>query len=163
MPEASVSENKSKKDLAKWVEDGYIYTCPGNVIDNEFIFNIVFEWLSKYNVHSLAFRSHLLNHDVLQALVKNDIVCNPITQSYQGLSTPTKGWEELLTARQIEHFKNPVLAWSNSQCQVNRKDNDIKVQQAGGATAGIIACVNAFAQWKTVLTQEPEEAGIDFL
>ena len=163
MPEGTVSENKSKKDLARWVEEGYIRTCPGNVIDNEFIFEIISEWLSKYNVHSLAFRSHLLNHDVLQALVRMGITCTPITQSYQGLSTPTKGWEELLTAHQIEHFNNPVLAWSNSQCTVMRKDNDIKVQQAGGATSGIIACVNAFAQWKTVLSQEPEEAGIDFL
>lgn len=163
MPEGKISENKSKKDLARWVEEGFIKTCPGNVMDNEYIFERIFEEIGKYQLHSLSFRSHLLNHDILQALVRNGITCTPITQSYQGLSTPTKGWEELLTARQVEHFNNPVLAWSNSQCTVMRKDNDIKVQQAGGATAGIIACVNAFAQYKTVLSSEPEEAGVDFL
>lgn len=150
MPENAVIENQMKMDFWRWKDQGFIETCPGNVIDNDFIFNRIMVEIAKYQMHSFSFPTNGERHDIVQALIKAGIEGNPIVQSYKGNSEPTMAFERMVTAGQIEHFGNPVLAWSNSQCMTIRKGDDIRVERAGGKTAGIVACINAVAQWKTV-------------
>jgi len=161
MPSKAMTRNKEGVDYLQW--RSHIEQCEGNVIDNDFIFDKIIEEVSKYQLHSLSFPVTQERHDIVQALVKAEIVCNPISQGYRGNSEPTFTWEALLTAHQIEHFNNPVLAWSNSQCMAIRKGDDIRVERAGSRTAGIVACINALAQWKTIEAEEEEEAGLTFL
>jgi phage terminase large subunit-like protein len=136
--------------LASEDHEQYVESCMGNTIDNDFVFEKIEAEIQKYFLNSIAFYNARSNHDILQALVRIGVVCNPITQSYHGLSTPSLTWEELLKGQHIEHFKNPLLGWMNSNCNVLRKANDIRVERVGGKTTGIIACINALAQWKTV-------------
>lgn len=163
MPQDSVIDNHMKMDFGRWVNEGFIKTCAGNVIDNEFIFNLILEEIQKYQMHSLAYPVNNEKHFVLQALVNEGIECNPISQGYRGNSEPSMAWEGFLNATQIEHFGHPVLAWSNSQCMTIRKGDDIRIERAGGKTAGIVACINAVAQWKTVESEPQQEFGIDFV
>lgn len=156
MAEHAVVDNHMKMDFGRWKGD-WIVTCPGNTIDNEFIFNGLMGEISRYRMHSLAFPVNAERHDIIQSLVRSEIECNPISQGYRGNSEPTFTWEGLVTAGQIEHLNNPVLGWSNSQCMVLRKGDDIRIERAGGKTAGIVSCINALAQWKTIeALQKPE-------
>ncbi len=41
-----------------------------------------------------------------------------------------------------------------------RKGDDIRIERAGGKTAGVVACINAVAQWKTVEAEGQEEFGM---
>lgn len=150
MPEERVKENEIKFDFSKFVDEGYIKTTPGNVIDNDVMFDIIIQELKKYYVHSMGFNINIQNNDILQALVKNGIVVNPISQSYKGLSEPTKEWEALAVAKRIEHFDNPVIAWMNSNCMVLRKGNDIMLEKARGRISGISAGLHALAQYKII-------------
>lgn len=150
MAEEKVILNKMKIDCSQWVDRGLIKTTPGNVIDNEDIYNWILGDLKNYNLHSVAFNINLQNHDILQALIKSGIECNPISQGYRGVSEPSLAWEELCQSAKMEHFNNAVLAWMNSNCMVIRKENDIKVQRSNGRVAGISAGINALAQFKTV-------------
>lgn len=151
LPENKVRENEIKFDFTTWVREGFIKTSPGDVIDNDIIFDFIQEELKKYRVHSLAYSVNLAQHDILQALSKSSVTCNPISQGYRGQTEPTLAWEELCTASKIEHFGNPVLAWMNSNCMIIRKNNDVMLQKAGGRIAGISACVHALAQYKTII------------
>lgn len=152
MPEGKIlpDRNEIKYDFTDFVKQGLIKTTPGNVVDNEEIINLMSAELSKYRVNSLAFHTDLKNNDILQALVKKGITCNPLTQSFNGLSDPTKGWEETATLGNFEHFNNPVLTWMNSHCEVVKKDNQIRLVSNGGRVAGIYAGIRAFAQFKTI-------------
>lgn len=150
MPEGKVLENDINFDFSQFVNDGYIATTPGNVIENELIFDKIEDIVSSYNVHSLAFPKVATYNDVLQKLVNLGIECNPISEGYQGVSTPTKAWEELVTAGKIDHFGNPVLKWMNSNCLILRKGDEVMLQQAGGKIAGISAAIYALAQYKTI-------------
>ena len=163
MAENRVRENKMKIDCSKWVESGHIKTTPGDVIDNEAIYTSLLGKISEYRMHSMAFNINLMNHDILQGLVKNGVECNPISQSYRGLSEPTFAWEELLTAGKIEHFNNPVMTWMNSNCMVIRKDNDVKVMKTNGRTSGIAAAIHALGQYKTVEAQPQDEFGVEII
>lgn len=164
MAQGRVLENKMKIDCTKWVEEGFIKTCPGDVVDNELVYNSLLGVITQYNFQSLACNVKLESHDILQGLAKNGVEWNPISMGYQGQSTPTAMWEELLTGAKIEHFNNPVLAWMNSNCMVTRsKDMDMKIARENGRTSGIIASVYALAQWKTIEAQPSEEFGIDMI
>ena len=155
-------ENKMKIDCSKWVKDGTMKTCPGDVVDNEVVYKSLLNVISDYNFQSLACNVKLESHDILQGLSKNGVEWNPISMGYMGQSTPTAMWEELCTGAKIEHFNNPVLAWQNSNCMVVRsKDMDMKVSRENGRTSGIIASVYALAQWKTIEANPEPEFGID--
>jgi phage terminase large subunit-like protein len=119
-------------------------------VDNEWVCSKLVEQLSRYNMHSFAFKTNLENHDIVQHLIKRSIKGEPISHGVQGISTPTLLWEEMLSKGDIEHFNNPVLTWMNSNCSVVRKDNDIRLQKSGSKVVGIYATINALAQYKTV-------------
>lgn len=161
MAAGRVRENKMKMDCSRWVKEGFIKTCPGDAIDNVEIFTHLLEKISLYNLHSLACSVKLETHDILQGLARNGVEWNPISMGYQGQSTPTSMWEELLTGDKVEHFNNPVLTWMNSNCMVIRsKDMDMKVQRVNGRTSGIIASIYALAQYKTVEANPDPEIGV---
>lgn len=113
------------------------------------MFELLMDEISKYQMDSFAYKKGIEHNDIVQALIKNGIEGNPLSHGYQGISTPTLAWEEMLTAGQIEHFNNPVLAWMNSNCTAGRKDNDIRIEKSGSRVVGIYAAINALAQWKT--------------
>lgn len=162
MPSDAIQSKNMPKDMVSWADDGLIEVCQGNVIDNDFIVSKIIDMCTLYNVHSLAFNITLSNHDILQALIRNGMQCSPLSTGYKGQSTPTKLWEELLTSAKIEHFNNPVLAWMNGHTIVNKnKEGDIRVEKSEGRTAGITASINALAQWKSVMANEPDDAKIE--
>jgi phage terminase large subunit-like protein len=153
MPERFITDNRQKTDYWKWERDGFIIKCAGNVVDNTFVFDQIWDRLGKYQVHSCAFPVNSERHDIVQALVNAGLECNPISQGYKSVSEPTLAWEALVTAGQTEHFDNPVLRWSNSNCMVKRNGDNVQVERRGSLTAPIVNCVNALAQWKTFANQ----------
>jgi phage terminase large subunit-like protein len=149
MPDA-YRTNKESMSYSDWAKDGHINTFLGDVPDNDKVYDMLMDEIGKYNMHSFAYKTNLENNDIVQSLIKNGIEGNPISHGYQGISTPTSTWEELILSAKAEHFNNPVLAWMNSNCMAVRKDHDIRLEKSGSRVVGIYACINALAQWKTV-------------
>ena len=154
-PSDAIGNKNIGLNLRELSEDGLIELEEGNTVSNEFIYDIILAEIEKYNMDSLAFPSTLKNHDVIQNLIKKGIKCNPIRKSYQELDTPTKEWEKILNAGQIEHFVNPVLAWQNLNTMVVKsRDGEIRVEKAGGRTSGITASIYALTQWKIISAED---------
>lgn len=156
MPEAN-RQNRETDNYTKWVEEKHIHTFLGDVSDNDKVYELIMFERSKYYMHSFAYKTNLENNDIVQALIKNGVEGNPISHGYQGISTPTLTWEEMLIAGSVEHFSNPVLAWQNSNCMAARKDNDIRLEKSGGRVCGIYAAINALAQWKTIAADQIDD------
>lgn len=154
-PSELVRDANANIQFGAWADDGFIEVCEGNVIDNDYIFSKVVDLCGRYNLHSIAFNKSQENHDILQALVRQGIECNPIQTGYKGQNVPTSAWQDNLTCGKIEHFKNPVLKWCNSQTMITRsKDSEIRVQKSEDRTCGITAAINALAQYKTIAANE---------
>lgn len=155
---------KTTHDMfGKWVDEGDIWMDSGNVVDNEWICYKIMEELSRYSMHSFAFKTNLENHDIVQTLLKSSIKGDPISHGIQGISTPTVLWEEMISKGEIEHFNNPVLSWMNSNCTAVRKENDIRLQKSGSKVVGIYATINALAQYKTIKAGGTGEIGILYM
>jgi phage terminase large subunit-like protein len=149
MPDAYKNSRESDQ-FVTWVEQKLITTFAGDASDNDKVVELIEQMISKYQMHSFAFRTNLEQSDIVQALIKKGIQGNPISHGRQGISTPTTIWEEMLTKAEMEHFNDPVLAWMNSNCLAVRKDHDIRLEKSGSKVVGIYAGINAVAQWKTI-------------
>jgi len=161
-PSDAIRSSNIRVDFESWADQGLINICDGNVVENDYAYNLIMEWMGKFNVDSISFNVSLQNHDVVQSLVKSGINVNPISQGYRSQSVPTKNWEELLTGKSIEHFNNPVLAWMNINTQVARsKDGDIRAQKLNGMNAGITAAIQALAQWKIQAAGESNDKSLE--
>jgi phage terminase large subunit-like protein len=153
--------SKESDQYSNWCDDGLIHTFLGNVSDNDKVYELIMAELHKYNMHSFSYKTNLEQNDIVQSLIKNGIEGNPISHGYQGISTPTLTWEEILTAKEIEHFNNPVLAWMNSNCLAVRKENDVRLEKSGSRVVGIYAGINALAQWKTIEAEGTDDGIIE--
>jgi phage terminase large subunit-like protein len=162
MPRDAIRNINARMDFESWADEGLIAVCEGNVVDNDWAYGKIIEFLSKYDVNSVSFNLTLQNHDIVQSLVRAGINCNPISQGYRSQSTPTMAFEELLRSNCIEHFNNPVLGWMNMNSQVARsKDGDIRVQRMQGYTSGVISSIQAIAQWKAISATEQADKAIE--
>jgi phage terminase large subunit-like protein len=150
-PLDAIRSSQMRVDYQSWANGGYLEICEGNVIDNDWAYDKVYNFISQFDLDSVAFNVTLQTHDVIQGLVRAGIKCNPISQGYRMQSTPTKAFEEMLMAGEIDHLNNPMLAWQNLNTQIARsKDGDIRVQKMHGLNCGIPATIQAIAQWKTI-------------
>jgi phage terminase large subunit-like protein len=148
-PEEYFKNNTDRFDkLNEWKD--FIKVDAGNTVENNFIIGWLLEELEKYNLHSFSFPKLKENDDIVQGLIKEGLKGLPISQSVGGIGNPTTQWEDLLHASKIEHFRNPVLTWMNSNCNVIRKEAGIRIEKQGSRVVGVSACINAVAQWKTV-------------
>lgn len=138
----------------RWIKDGFITSFAGDVCDNDLVFRLLEKEISKYQMHSFAFKTNLASNDIVQMLVKSGIRGNPISHGVQGISTPTVAWEEMIVRGEAEHFGNPVMAWQNSNCTAKRKDNDIRLEKSGSKVVGVYAGINALAQKLTISATE---------
>lgn len=149
MPDAykATVENDQLKD---WEKSGLIHSFLGNVSDNDKVLELIEKELEKHPMHSFSFKTNLVSNDTVQGLIKKGYRGDPISHGIQGISTPTREWEDIMTKAGAEHFSNPVLAWMNGNCLCKRKENDVRLEKSGSKIVGIYAGINALAQWKTV-------------
>lgn len=162
MPSDAMKDKNAISDFQRWAEDGLIELCEGNVVDNAFVVERIMNLFNLYNVDSLAMPTTHLKHDIVQALVYKGVKCNPISWGPNEISTPTAMLEELATKGLLEHFNNPVMAWTNiNTMAVKDKRGLLRVEKQGGRTAGICAAINALAQWQSVKALNLDDAKIE--
>lgn len=150
LPEEYIKKNTDRfEKYEEWKE--FVKVDAGNTVENQFIANWLTDEIAKYNMHSFSFSKAKENDDIVQKIINSGFIGNPISQAVGGIGNPTSQWEDLLTAGKIEHFNNPVLRWMNSNCNVIRKEAGIRIEKQGSRVVGISACINAVAQWKTIM------------
>lgn len=101
---------KDKIEYDEWIQQGFVETTPGDMIDYSFIRKKVNELNHQYHIQELAydpwdaqmFKTEL-DHDGVKV-----VECR---QGYRTLSGPTKDFLAMIPARKIEHYGNPVLSW----------------------------------------------------
>jgi phage terminase large subunit-like protein len=99
---------KDKIEYDEWIQQGFVETTPGDMIDYSFIRKKVNELNHQYHIQELAydpwdaqmFKTEL-DHDGVKV-----VECR---QGYRTLSGPTKDFLAMIPARKIEHYGNPVL------------------------------------------------------
>lgn len=124
MPENSVRrlELRDKVPYSQWVRDGFITAVPGDAIHNDVVADKI-KWASTvFSVEEIAYDPYGA-HELSKALVDAGFACFRCSQTFGGMSEPSKKLMELSLEGRLRHAGHPVLAW-NAFCVSMKADDN---------------------------------------
>jgi phage terminase large subunit-like protein len=141
-------ERSDKVPYTYWVEQGLIHPTPGDVIDYDFIEQMILEDAERFDIQEIAFdpwkAQEIVNH-----MTEAGFTMVPIYQRYSGMAAPTDTFEKMVLAQQIAHGGNPILRWMMAATEVksDRQGNIMPMKPArdrsGKRIDGIVASIMA--------------------
>jgi phage terminase large subunit-like protein len=159
LPSERVKNRKDGQDFTNWVDQGYIKTTPGNIIDYDIVVGDIMNEISKYQFQSMAYDRAMAHSGFAQDLMKADVEMFEVSQYILQLSAPTKEFEILVSDYRFEHFNNPVMRWMMGNAVIQQdSNNNIKInkQKSFNKIDGIAALINAIAIYYTPAEEEIE-------
>jgi phage terminase large subunit-like protein len=147
VPEGCVAE-RTKKDRVPydaWVRDGYLGTCPGSVIDHEFIYKQIIELSKQFEFHSVAFDAWNAQW-ISKKLIDSGFKAEQAKMTFQVMSEPMKEMMGMVLEKKFEHFGDPILAWNAGNVAATtdpngniRPDKEKSKEKIDGVVALIMA------------------------
>jgi phage terminase large subunit-like protein len=139
-------ERRDKVPYTYWVEQGLIHATPGDVIDYDFIEQMLLEDAEVFDIQEIAYdpwkAQEIVNH-----FTEAGFTMVPIYQRYSGMAAASDTFEKMVLAQQIAHGANPVLRWNMSCTEVksDRQGNIMPMKpqrdKSGKRIDGIVASI----------------------
>lgn len=144
-------DKRSKEDKVPyryWMDKGWLIATPGNVIDYDYIQDIVLRNYASHGIKRIEVDGYNANY-LMTTMMAIGANLSSFGQHIGNMSFPTKQFEKLVYSGKIKHDGNPILGWMLSGCITWSDANDnIKLhkgnsQRNGRRIDGIIAAVMA--------------------
>lgn len=146
LPEAAVRDSPNAS-YAGWVEDGYLTTTPGNIIDFDFLEDSLREDAKQFEVVKVGYDPHQATQHATR-MMNEGFPMVEVRQTVLSLSEPMKEFEARVLSGRFKHDGNPVLTWmvSNVVAHLDAKDNIYpRKQKPQNKIDGAVAVIIAFA------------------
>jgi len=141
-------ERTDKVPYTYWAEQGLIHPTPGDVIDYDFIEQMLLEDAEAFEIQEIAYdpwkAQEIVNH-----FTEGGFTMVPIYQRYSGMAAATDTFEKMVLGKQIAHGGNPILRWMMSCTEVksDRQGNIMPMKpqrdKSGKRIDGIVASIMA--------------------
>lgn len=132
----------------RWVAAGVMETTPGNSVDQDFVGKAILEGMRDFAPERIGFdpwNARKLVGDLTKTGVPEDVFVE-MRQGIQTLGEPTKQFERLVYAGEIDHGGNPVLRWMAGNAVVRFDENAnfmVAKKRSAEKVDGIAAAVMA--------------------
>jgi phage terminase large subunit-like protein len=126
MPAATLRKRQVQDGMPyeRWVEEGWIETCEGRVIDNGLIKARIKYCLEMFDVQEVCFDRYN-SREMSTSLIEEGVTCIEIPQTCPGLNEATKKLIALVATGDLVHGGHPVMA-HHASCLCTRSDgNDL--------------------------------------
>jgi phage terminase large subunit-like protein len=122
VPKDSIKERATRDRVPydQWAKDGHLIATPGNVVDYEYIRQVLKDWAAEFAVRSVAFDPWNATDLVTRLQDQDGFTCVPMRQGFASLSAPTKSLEKAILSKQLRHDGHPVLRWNISNVSVEQ-------------------------------------------
>lgn len=147
VPEGCIEE-RVKKDRVRydvWKKEGYLNTCPGLVIDHEFIYKQITEIRKQFQFTDIAFDTWNAQW-ISKKLLDDGFKAEPCRMVYSTMNEPMKELMGMVLEKKLEHFGDPILSWNASNVAATtdangniRPDKDKSKEKIDGIVAVIMA------------------------
>lgn len=147
-------------NYAKWARDKLIITTPGNVIDYDYIFDMIVNDLvgkRQYNIKEIATDIWNSRH-LQQQLEREGLTCIEFRQGMKSFSPPMKDLMRLVLSGQIAHGGNEVLDWQmdNMVVKSDVNENTMPIKKDGKKVFKIDGAVSLIMALDRAVLQEDE-------
>jgi phage terminase large subunit-like protein len=112
IPEEAMREREfhDRVPYSMWVQDGWVETTPGNVIDYEHIKTKIGELASIFQIEEMGFDPWSATQIAVQ-LGEQGLNMVEIAQRFSTLSEPSKGFEAMIVGKRLQHDGNKAMRW----------------------------------------------------
>ena len=151
LPEGKISERSDRVDYRKWMEEGWIVSCPGRVLDEGWYIATLFEQLRSYDVRCIAYDPWGM-WDLKHQFSRYEDELMEYAQDIRHMSVPTKRLESEVLKHRMNFGGNPVLRWMMRNVVVYIDPNaNVKLDKAKSRNKidGVVALVDAIGGWLT--------------
>ena len=167
-------EERSRQDkvpYAEWVRDGLIIATPGNVVDYDYVEQVILELAEIVDLKEVAYDRFNATQIVIN-LRNKGINVLPFGQGFVSMNAPTKMIETLVLSKKLHHRSNKVLNWMCSNVElVSDPAGNIKMTKPSPQSIeridGMVALAMSFGAYLADTEIEEsspyEERGVLFL
>lgn len=151
MPEEMLQQrmNTDRVNYSLWVDEGWITTTPGEVIDYDFVIDYIESLRSKYSIQEVCYDPYNTTQWA-QSMEKLGYLMIEVRQGVLTLNEPTKHFRECVYEQKIHHDGNKALTWclGNAVTKADAQDNIMldkkkSTDRIDMAAAGIFAFTRA--------------------
>lgn len=151
MPEEMLQQrmNTDRVNYSLWVDEGWITTTPGEVIDYDFVIDYIESLRSKYSIQEVCYDLYNATQWA-QSMEKLGYLMIEVRQGVLTLNEPTKHFRECVYEQKIHHDGNKALTWclGNAVTKADAQDNIMldkkkSTDRIDMAAAGIFAFTRA--------------------
>ena len=124
-PDASL-DDRARRDgvnYRKWAREGYLTIIPEVVIDQDYVYKLIEEWRTKYEIISVALDPWSASALMLK-LDKEGYETVEVRQGVRTLSAPIKFTKDLMLMDKLNHLNNPLLKWNFGNAIVKKDANE---------------------------------------
>jgi phage terminase large subunit-like protein len=107
---AKLRDRQGRVPYLTWARQGFIILTPGNVIDYDYIRQVILESNQTYNVKEIAYDRWGACQLVTQ-LEGEGMKMEPFGQGFASMNVPCKELEKLVASGELAHGNNPVMNW----------------------------------------------------
>ena len=151
LPEGKISERSDRVDYRKWMEEGWIVSCPGRVLDEGWYIATLFDQLRRYDVRCIAYDPWGM-WDLKHQFCRYEDELMEYAQDIRHMSVPTKRLESEVLKHRMNFGGNPVFRWMMRNVVVYIDPNaNVKLDKAKSRNKidGVVALVDAIGGWLT--------------
>ena len=151
LPEGKISERSDRVDYRKWMEEGWIVSCPGRVLDEGWYIATLFDQLRRYDVRCIAYDPWGM-WDLKHQFSRYEDELMEYSQDIRHMSVPTKRLESEVLKHRMNFGGNPVIRWMMRNVVVYIDPNaNVKLDKAKSRNKidGVVALVDAIGGWLT--------------
>ena len=156
IPQDTLQEHieRDKVPYDKWIDGGWLATCPGNVIDQ----HVVVEWFTnlqeQYGVYAYkigydAYNAQYLTKDL--EMTFGQALCVKVSQSFKGLSSQMYESKAFFKRGRVNYNYNPVFLWClmNTEAVTDTQGNikPYKNRNTRKRIDGYSSFLDAFCVW----------------
>ena len=164
LPEGKISEREDRVDYRRWLEEGWVQSCPGKVLDEPWYLEQLMQAMRPYEIEAIAYDPWGM-WDLKTRFGIYEPVLMEYRQDIRYMSVPTKRLESELLKHELRLGANPVIRWMLRNVVVYIDPNaNVKLDKARSRNKidGVVALVDAIGAWLNQTNGErPQELYAD--
>ena len=164
LPEGKIAEREDRVDYRRWLEEGWVQSCPGKVLDESWYLEQLMQAMRPYEIEAIAYDPWGM-WDLKTRFGIYEPVLMEYRQDIRYMSVPTKRLESELLKHDLRLGANPVIRWMLRNVVVYIDPNaNVKLDKARSRNKidGVVALVDAIGAWLNQTNGErPQEIYAD--
>lgn len=123
LPQSALQESSNREKYRVWSEQGYLFLTSGNVVDYEYVLNLIQKINKIVQIEAIAYDSWQSTALIIK-LTELGYNCQPFSQSTGSMNRPTRHLEMIARNGHLILDDNPISRWMFANVELREDYNN---------------------------------------